>query len=297
MLELLPQCPVEPALHDILVHTRNATASLGIRMFVGGATARDLLLVHVHGQQAMRATRDVDIGLYVERWEQFEALKALLVEAGRFFEAQGQPHRLHYRQPGGIPLDLIPFGPIAGTGRTIAWPPGHDVVLDVAGFEEGLASAHRMDLGHALKILVCSLPSLSVLKLMAWRDRGRSNNKDATDFLALTRSYAAAGNMDRLYAGDGIALLHAANYDPDLAGAALLGQDAAVHCLPATRQQIADLLADAAWRQRLIDQVARAESRVGDDGGMRQTDAFISGYHEGFLSAMARAPAHAPGSG
>ena len=42
-----------------------------IRFFVIGALARDLLLEHVHGMPAVRATQDVDVALAVSEWEQY----------------------------------------------------------------------------------------------------------------------------------------------------------------------------------------------------------------------------------
>lgn len=227
--------PIDRGLHAILAHAKAATQALGIDVFVGGAMARDIMLTHVYGQAVRRATRDVDIGLYIDSWERFAALKDRLAATGAFFEVHGKSHRMHYLRPGGIPLDLIPFGGVAGDDQTIAWPPGHDVVLNVAGFREGLDSADLVDLGAELSMRVCTLPSLSVLKLLAWRDRGRDNNKDATDFLALAQAYATAGNMDRLY-DEEAPLLEMAGHDPDLAGAALLGKDAAILCSPGTAQ-------------------------------------------------------------
>src|SRR5580700_2778899 len=52
--------------------------------FLAGATARDLILVNVHGLQPGRATRDIDFGIAVESWAQFELLKARLLASGGF---------------------------------------------------------------------------------------------------------------------------------------------------------------------------------------------------------------------
>jgi hypothetical protein len=50
MLELRPDSPIDPVLHEILQHAEETTSALGIDFFVGGAMARDILVVHVHGQ-------------------------------------------------------------------------------------------------------------------------------------------------------------------------------------------------------------------------------------------------------
>jgi predicted nucleotidyltransferase len=49
---------------------------LGLEPLLVGATARDLLLVHVFEQPVRRATLDVDFAVALASWEQFEALKA-----------------------------------------------------------------------------------------------------------------------------------------------------------------------------------------------------------------------------
>ncbi len=283
MLRVLADRPIEPGLHAILAHAKAATQALGIRVFVGGAMARDIMLTHVHGQEVRRATRDVDIGLYIDSWERFAALKDLLTATSAFFEVQGMPHRMHYLRPGGTPLDLIPFGDVTGADQTITWPPGHDVVLNVAGFKEGLDSADLVDLGAGLAMHVCTLPSLSVLKLLAWRDRGTANNKDATDFLALAQAYAAAGNMDRLYEEEA-GLLERASHDPDLAGAALLGKDAATQCSPETAQQVKSILEDPRLRELMLDQLLRVQSQLGSDREEQRVRAFITSYRHGFLN-------------
>ena len=63
---------------------------------------------------------------------------------------------------------------------------------------------------------VVSLAGLAILKLVAWSDRGLENPKDAHDLIHLMDSYAAAGNIDRVYEEDGV--IEAGAYDPDLAG-------------------------------------------------------------------------------
>jgi len=51
-----------------------ACSALAVPFFLVGAFARDLLLEMRHGFKAQRATNDVDFGIRVRGWEQFEAL-------------------------------------------------------------------------------------------------------------------------------------------------------------------------------------------------------------------------------
>lgn len=274
---------MDGALRAILTHAHEAAASLGIEVFVGGAMARDIMLTHVHARPLRRATRDVDIGLCIESWDRFDALKARLIETGEFFAVAGAVNALHYRRPGGIPLDLIPFGAVSRPDQSIAWPPGHEVILNVAGFAEGLACAELVNLGNGVHMRVCSLASLSVLKLLAWLDRRFKSNKDAVDFLTLARVYATAGNEDRIYT-QGMDFLDAAGHDPDLAGAALLGRDAAQQCLTPTLGRVKSILADAALMQQMQDQLRRVRPMgdgLGDADGAQR---FIDFYRMGFAS-------------
>lgn len=53
--------------------------------------------------------------------------------------------------------------------------------MNVAGFEEALTSSVCMEIDDDLRVQVASLPGLTLLKLVAWSDRGRETNKDAAD--------------------------------------------------------------------------------------------------------------------
>jgi predicted nucleotidyltransferase len=76
----------------------------------------------------------------------------------------------------------------------IEWPPSRDIVMNVAVFEEALASSVSVEMGGDLTVRVASLPGLTLLKLVAWSDRSRETNKDAADLHRLLTSYANAGN-------------------------------------------------------------------------------------------------------
>src|SRR5947199_10831765 len=80
--------------------------------FLAGATARDLILVNVHGLRPGRATRDIDFGIAVESWDQFALLKERLAATGDFASDRRALQRLIYSDQAtgiSIPIDLIPF--------------------------------------------------------------------------------------------------------------------------------------------------------------------------------------------
>lgn len=282
MLSVAPERPVAPIALDVLTLVDRVARDIGLDYFVTGAMARDLLLYHVFGLETGRATLDVDLAVAVDSWPEFEAIKTRLVETGTVTADTNRPHRLFYGASAGArgyPLDLLPFGGLEQRPSEIAWPPDLSVVMNVAGYREALAAAEQVELRTGLVVRVASLPSLAVLKLLAWNDRGREDSRDARDFALLLRSYREAGNEDRLY-GDEISLLEAVGYDIELAGARLLGKDAARIVAPPTRAQVVALLNDAARSGRLAKDMARGLRHAEDP--IAEAEASIAQFRVGF---------------
>ncbi|PHV07512.1 hypothetical protein CSQ96_09975 [Janthinobacterium sp. BJB412] len=278
-----PDRPVDPLLVDILKQVDLVAREQGTAYFVGGAMARDLILQHVFDKDTGRATRDVDFGVCIDAWDKLTAFKAGLTSGGNFAEQENAVHRLIYRQAPsdfGTPIDLLPFGGVENARATIAWPPDMDVILNVAGFADAYTSTLPIEVVPGFFVPVTSLASLAALKLIAWRDRHLKTEKDASDFLLIARYYADAGNLDRLYETEQ-ALLEAAGFELEVAGAALLGKDVAEVCFPETTRQITAMLATPALRQRLVDQMLRHTllSADADSGRAAQClDAFQKGF-------------------
>lgn len=105
---------------------------------------------------------------------------------------------------------------------------------------------------------VASVVGLTLLKLVAWVDRGRESNKDAADYRLLT-SYADAGNTDRLYDTE-FDLLEAAEFDMQWAGAKLLGRDVAAICDAKSLNQVRSVLARESNRERLVIDMVRTST-------------------------------------
>jgi len=191
-----------------------------------GATARDVLLSHVFGLAVRRATHDVDFAVAVKDWEQFATLRARLLARQTFKDGGREQQRLYYRGEKGqydYPIDLVPFGAISQGSNAIAWPPDLKTIMNVAGYEDALAAAEWVEFCPGLIGKVVSIAGLAILKVVAWSDRGRATAKDAHDLIFIMDSYAAAGNVDRVYEVDGV--IEAGGYDPDMAGVYLLGLD------------------------------------------------------------------------
>lgn len=75
-----------------------------------------------------------------------------------------------------------------------------------------------------LRISVCTLPGLAVMKLIAWNDRRFHYRKDAQDLGFIMLNYIHAGNENRLWEGDATDLI-TDEFDYNLASARLLGRD------------------------------------------------------------------------
>ena len=204
------------------------TEALGIPYLVIGATARDIILHHGYGAAIERGTRDIDFGIQVQNWDQFEQLKEHLLKNG-FTPAQTKVHQLVTTVPNGESweIDIIPFGNIAGDGNSITWPPQHDIGMSVTGFNE--AFKHALDVKIAnnpnLNIKVASPAGMLLLKLISWLEREHSvRRKDAMDIFYLTRHYSKIPDIaDSLYEDD---FMDAQNYDEHKASTMKLATDA-----------------------------------------------------------------------
>jgi predicted nucleotidyltransferase len=131
-----------------------------------------------------------------------------------------------------------------------------------------------------MNIAVASLPGIAILKLFAWTDRGQENPKDAIDLVLLLRNYSDAGNANRIYEeASALAVLESAGYDLELAGAWLLGNDAAAMVSPQTNADLEALLYGSK-RQKLIEDMARAMLGRHDalDYSRRVLEQFTKGF-------------------
>lgn len=246
--------PLDPVTIAILRSLHQITEQLEISYAIVGATARDILMTHVFGIRQRRATQDVDFAVALDSWSQFDALKRDFIASGEFEALTNEAHRLFYKPSAfrhAFPIDLIPFGGLEQSNKSIAWPPDMSIVMTVAGYEEASASSLQVQVTDDLVINIVSLPALAALKLIAWNDRSLRDPKDAEDLYFLLRHYHEAGNSDRLY-NDESHLLEQCRFDLELAGAALLGKDAKTVLTDETCDVLNSILGDRQKFERLI---------------------------------------------
>jgi predicted nucleotidyltransferase len=169
----------------------------------------------------------------VANWEQFENLKESLIATGQFYLAS-EKQRLRC---GTILIDILPFGPITDKDKKISWPPEHEIMMSMVGFEEAYeySITFRLSSDPVLDIKLASLPGLAIMKLISWKEKYPNRKRDAEDLLLIMNKYEEAGNTERLYEED-LPLLQEENYDTKLAGTRLLGRDMAKISDPRTVQ-------------------------------------------------------------
>lgn len=285
--------PIDADSKSLLGDLDAVARQLGIRYFVGGATARQVILENVFGNRPARRTHD--IGICIADWTEHEALGRQLVATGRFRPVSKNPHKLTYHRDGDrvMVLDVIPFGDIENPAASIAWPPALDTVMNVAGFRQAFDAAIRIVVDDGLVIPFASLPGLAMLKLLAWHDRHGDDRRDATDLLTLLRSYESAGNQDRLF-GQEADLLERYDFDIDIAAAALLARDAAALALgaEAVTKQLVTILGDERVFRLLLDHMAFGDrlAVAGDGRDPRRVHPRMQAFRAEFLPLLGLEP-------
>ena len=247
---------------EVLGEVAETTAKFGIPFFIVGATARDFVLEYGFGLNPGRATADVDIGVRVSTWAEFNQLKEGLV-SGDKFRLQGNKCRLVHEN--GTPIDLLPFGLSSpGTG-IVEWPPEDGEELNMNGFIEAFEYSMEVCISSepSLVLKVASPVGLVLLKLLAWNDR-KPETRDAIDLGYLVRDYLDLGNAERIF-NEHTDLVEVDEFDYQIAGARLLGRDLAQICDRKTRQLLVQILGpelDKTGDLPLVVQSARSSPEV-----------------------------------
>lgn len=283
LLSPRPDRPVDPTAILVIKEIHKASKAFGFPVFLVGATARIILLENVFGLNTGRATYDVDFAFALDTWEQFTELKTYLIANSNCVEVEKIAQRLYMRPDGlekGYKVDLIPFGGIETRPNTIAWPPDMSFVMNVAGYGDALAASIPVKVSDGVTINVASLPGIAILKIFAWSDRGHEGPKDAIDLTSLLRSYNEAGNMERIYE-DAVDALEEIDYDIELAGAWLLGKDAADIASPETTTELRALL-EGNKRRRLEEDMARA--MLGREDALDYSHRLLEQFTKGFTA-------------
>lgn len=112
MTPLHLKTPLPEEKQAVLIIMDRVARQANLRYLVVGATARDILMYHLHGFPLNRASPDIDFAIAVESWSAFDGLRAALLQEPTLRPDAKIPHRLHYSATvgEGFPVDLVPFG-------------------------------------------------------------------------------------------------------------------------------------------------------------------------------------------
>lgn len=200
-----------------------------MKAFVIGAAARDLIFEYVYDARIQRATEDLDFGVAVATWADYDNLKAQLIGSKKFAKDPKQEQRILWTEKveHEIPIDLVPYGGVEIRETTIAFPPSEDFKMSTLGFREVSQNLLTLEVSKGFSIELASPAGVALLKFVAFNDRPAQRRRDIQDIVFIAENYMAAGNEDRLYdprSGD-TDLLKDENFDYRTAGARLLGRD------------------------------------------------------------------------
>lgn len=232
---------IEPERVAVLRNIQEVAQELGIHCIALGAFARDVIFEHIHRIPAPRLTEDIDIGVEVASWDAFHRLTSILIERG-LFAATRLPHRFTGVTTAAI-VDIVPYGRISDEMKQISWPPDHDMIMSMLGFEEAYQSALTVCISSEplLEILVPSIPALALMKIISWDDAHPRRERDAQDLLFILEQYGATGIEDELYETH-VDMLTEEEFDNRLASVRLLGRDIARLSNPQTLQTVEEIL-------------------------------------------------------
>lgn len=242
----------------ILTAVFNALAELEIKAFVVGATARDLIFEYAYEANIRRKTEDIDFGVAVESWADYERLKETLISTKKFKNDAKNEQKLWWTESGEeMKIDLVPFGNLESPAGQIAFPPKGDFVMNTAGFEEAFENSLLIELNENLIIKIASLAGLGLLKFVAYNDRPAERRRDVQDIFFIAENYLKAGNEERIYENDEELIDDDFNYET--IGARLFGRDIAPLLNGKTEVIISKLLAeetDGGRLQKFADIIA-----------------------------------------
>lgn len=185
---------IDENFEEALSTLNQAFEELGLDSFIIGATARDIILQGVYNIQPTVLTTDVDVASNISDWNKFEELKTLLVDKYNF-RLDKVPHRVFH--PNGTTIDIVPFGKIENSNRTIQWP-NDESVMNNEGISEAFGQSITVQLSNKSEVKVASLPGLVAMKLISWNDRPAERTNDPKDIHFIIKNYGDAGNLDRL---------------------------------------------------------------------------------------------------
>jgi len=263
---------------DIFTKVDNAAASHRIQFCIVGASAMYILIKYYYNNELrLRTTADIDLSIMINDWQKFNEFSQTLINNFGFIKTDIE-HRLMYN---GIPIDIIPFGPIANPDKTINWlSTGRQ--FNVMGFEETLNFSVPLQICNEPLLIInfASIAGITVLKLLAWSDAFPKRKKDAEDFFLLLNNYGDFGNLERMFEEKTILNSYNADFDSYQASAMLLAYDIQNMADPDTIAEILFILDPSGdkFEKLIIDIIGNKEYET----NFEKTSRLITIFYDSF---------------
>lgn len=189
---------INPLDRKAIVNVKEIADALKIPFFIVGASARDYVLEYCYGAMITRKTGDIDIGVEVSSWSDYEKFEEELINSKKF-EKGNKINRFVFERK--TLVDIIPFGQIADKGRFISWPQEHEIVMTILGFTEAHDTALNIiiDENPEVSIKVPTLAGLLIMKLISWHENYGRREKDGRDIYKIMTNYDYDENIERLF--------------------------------------------------------------------------------------------------
>lgn len=173
--------PLDQATLELLADMEPVLRRMGVRWFLIGAIARDLLLPETIHAPDYRRTQDVDLAVWLPDEAAFQSLMDRLEATGNFERDRLNSIRLHHR--GGMLADLIPFGDLATEQGEVHLTRPSVLTLDIPGLLEVEARIVSHQIADRT-CYTCPPEGLLLLKLLSNDDRPE-RTQDLTDIRLL----------------------------------------------------------------------------------------------------------------
>ncbi len=173
------------SLKNIVKDLKEASKRLGIDFFGVGALARNVW--YLENNELPRGTKDVDFGVYLPNQHVFQSLKNILIAEYEYYPVSDNAFSLisPYEQ---LPVDLLPFGEIEEQGKVIVEGKGL-IAINHDGFSEVRRKGLLEIQIEEILVTVCSIPSVVLLKLIAYDDRPENRPQDPLDLNSIFKYY------------------------------------------------------------------------------------------------------------
>jgi predicted nucleotidyltransferase len=193
---------IDVSVSKAIIQLVQITKKHNIPFFIIVATARDLIFNTIFDIPSPRSTRDIDFGLRLKNWEEFERIKDELIKTDKITQHETIAHRFIFDNK--TVIDIIPFGEIENPLGLINWPPDGTVKMTTIGFDEAYRNSGIFQISNnpVCKVKICTPPGLAIMKLISWDQQYPERNKDAKDLFFILSQYINIGNEDRIYSNE-----------------------------------------------------------------------------------------------